>query len=217
VAVEVVRTLCGSVGLIAAVPLTTLLAATLAAPEAEAEAEGGPAGHGTGVPAGRVPYSPRRGLAPEAAASLFGHVLALHEPWLSHAAVGTGGLSGLETLPADARRAVVELKRLPAGAAGGPWYRRAMQAGTASLDLRDPGQLDLLRRYGPYSTDARVWVEDDPAPVIECTETLDGEPRVGYRLDPDELERLRVALGEAGLADITLVPRRTRARVGHGH
>jgi hypothetical protein len=64
-----------------------------------------------------------------------------------------------------------------AGAAGGGlWYRRAMQAGTASLDLRDPGQLDLLRRYGGYSTDARVWVEDDPAPVIECTETLDGEP-----------------------------------------
>jgi uncharacterized membrane protein len=220
VAVEVVRTLCGSVGLIAAVPLTTLLAATLAVPETEAEAEGGPTGHGTGVPAGpaagRVPYSPRRGLSPEAAASLFGHVLALHRPRLSHAAVGTGGLSGLETLPADARRAVSELKRLAAGA-GGPWYRRAMQAGTASLDLHDPGQLDLLRRYGPYSTDARVWVEDDPAAVIECTETLDGEPRVSYRLDPDELERLRAALGKAGLADVTLVPRRTRARVGHGH
>jgi uncharacterized membrane protein len=217
-AVEVVRTLCGSVGLVAAVPLTTLLAATLAAPEAEA---GGPAGHGTGVPAGpaagRVPYSPRRGLGPEAAASLFGHVLALHQPWLSHAAVGTGGLSGLDALPADARRAAVELKRLPTGAAGGPWYRRAMQAGTASLDLRDPGQLDLLRRYGPYSTDARVWVEDDPAPVIECTETLDGEPRLSYRLDPDELERLRLALEEAGLADVTLVPRRTRARAGNHH
>jgi hypothetical protein len=53
--------------------------------------------------------------------------------------------------------------------------------------------------------------------VIEGTETLDGEPRVGYRLDPDELERLRVALEQNGLADVTLVPRRTRARVGHGH
>jgi uncharacterized membrane protein len=217
-AVEVVRTLCGSVGLVAAVPLTTLLAAMLATPEAEAGAGGGAAGHGTGAPAGpagRVPYSPRRGLDPAAAASLFGHVLALHRPWLSHAAVGTGGLSGLEALPADVRRAAVELRRLPAGAGGGPWYRRAMQAGTASLDLRDPGQLDLLRRYGPYSTDTRVWVEDDPVPVIESTETLDGEPRVSYRLDPGELERLRGALEEAGLVDVSLVPRRTRARVGH--
>jgi uncharacterized membrane protein len=222
-AVEVVRTLCGSVGLIAAVPLTTLLAATLAVPEAEADggAAGGHAGHGTGVAAGptagRIPYSPRRGLAPGTAASLFGHVLALHQPRLSHAAVGIGGLSDLDALPPDVRRAAVELKRLAAGTGGGPWYRKAMHAGTASLDLHDPGQLELLRRYGPYSTDARVWVEGDPAPVIECSETLDGEPRVSYRLDPDELERLRAALEKAGLADVTLVPRRTRARVGHGH
>jgi hypothetical protein len=39
-----------------------------------------------------------------------------------------------------------------------------------------PGQLDLLRQFGPYSTDTRVWVEDDPEPVIESTESLDGNP-----------------------------------------
>ena len=58
-AVEVVRTLCGSIGLIAAVPLTTMLAAALAAPQAEAA--DAPAHHSPA--AARMPYSPRRGLA----------------------------------------------------------------------------------------------------------------------------------------------------------
>ena len=76
---------------------------------------------------------------------------------------------------------------------GGSWYRKAFTVGRAALDLHDPGQLDLLRRCGPFSTDARVWVEGDPVPVIESTETLDGAPRFTYRLDPVELERLRAA------------------------
>ena len=46
VAVEVVRTLCGSVGLIAAVPLTTLLAANLALEEPAAARGGHPGGSG---------------------------------------------------------------------------------------------------------------------------------------------------------------------------
>jgi uncharacterized membrane protein len=63
-AVEVVRTLCGSVGLIAAVPLTTLLAAALASPEADAanEPARGGTGEPVGPPPGRAAYSPRRGL-----------------------------------------------------------------------------------------------------------------------------------------------------------
>jgi hypothetical protein len=60
-----------------------------------------------------------------------------------------------------------------------------------------------------------VWVDDDPVPVVESRETLDGAPRVTYRLDPDELDRLRAALDRAGLADATLVPRRARTRAGH--
>jgi len=78
-----------------------------------------------------------------------------------------------------------------------------------------PGQLDLLRQFGPYSTDTRVWVEDDPEPVIESTESLDGQPRVTYRLEAGELDRLRHALEEAGLPENALVPRRSRVRVGH--
>ena len=81
---------------------------------------------------------------------------------------------------------------------GGSWYRKAFTVGRAALDLHDPGQLDLLRRCGPFSTDARVWVEGDPMPVIESTETLDGAPRFTYRLDLVELERLRAALDRAG-------------------
>jgi uncharacterized membrane protein len=215
-AVEVVRTLCGSVGLIAAVPLTTLLAAALTSPEIPASNERAHRGAGEPAPtAGRVPYSPGRGLAAGDAEVLFERVLALHQPKLSHAGVGTSGLP-LEALPTDARRAAIELKRLAATARGrgGSWYRKALTAGTASLDLHDPGQLDLLRRYGPFSTDARVWIENDPVPVIEITETLDGEPRVTLRLEPDELDRLRDALDQAGLAEATLVPRRSRARVG---
>jgi uncharacterized membrane protein len=218
-AVEVVRTLCGSVGLVAAVPLTTVLAAALAAPEAEAD--GRLAGHRTPAsgrpPAGRVPYSPRRGLAPDQSAGLFERALEFYRPWLSHATVGTRGWSALEELPADTRRATVELQRLAAttGRSGESWYRKALGAGTATLDLHDPEQLDLLRRCGPFSTDTRVWIEGDPAPAIESTETLDGTPRVTCRLDPEELERLRAALDQAGLADVTLVPRRSRAHAGH--
>ena len=145
------------------------------------------------------------------------HVLSLHEPRLSHASSGIGGALALDELPPDARRAALELKRMAAAArqAGGSWYRRALAAGTVSLDLRDPGQLDLLRRFGPYSTDARVWVEDDPEPVIESAESLDGQPRVSYRLEAGEFDRLRTALAAAGLVEATLVPRRSRVRVGH--
>jgi hypothetical protein len=136
---------------------------------------------------------------------------------LSHAAVGTNGWPPLDELPTDARQAVLEVQQLAAtsGDRGGSWYRKAFTVGRAALDLHDPGQLDLLRRCGPFSTDARVWVEGDPMPVIESTETLDGAPRFTYRLDPEELERLRAALDRAGLAGARLVPRRSRAQVGH--
>src|SRR6266508_1906762 len=147
VAVEVVRTLCGSVGLIAAVPLTT-------------------------------------------------------GDWL-----------GREALPDDARRATVELQRLAATRrSGGSWYRRALAAGSVRLDLREQGQLDLLRRFGPFSTDTRVWNDDHPDPVVETAEALDDLPRVTYRLAAWELDRLRALLADAGLSGAALVPRRSRAR-----
>jgi hypothetical protein len=217
-AVEVVRTLCGSVGLIAAVPLTTLLAAALA-PQGD-EAVDGRVDPGTGRsagPAARLLYSPARRLAPADSSLVFERVLALHEPHLTDATLDIRGSLPLDELPPDARRAALELKRMAATArdGGGSWYRRALAAGTVSLDLRDPGQLDLLRRFGPYSTDAQVWNEDDPEPVIESTESLDGQPRTIYRLEAGELDRLRTALREAGLSEATLVPRRSGVRVGH--
>jgi uncharacterized membrane protein len=215
VAVEVVRTLCGSVGLIAAVPLTTLLAAGLALEEAAAPPPAGAPGEG------RVGHSPARGLGVEDAQALFEQAVAVHGQGLSHATVGVaaGDWLGREALPPDARLAATELERLAATARrdGASWYRRALSAGTVRLDLRDPGQLDLLNRYGPFSTDTRVWVDGDPEPVIETADALDGLPRVTYRLTAGELDRLRALLAEAGLAGATLVPRRSRARPAHHH
>jgi hypothetical protein len=70
--------------------------------------------------------------------------------------------------------------------------------------------LELLRRYGSFTTGAKVWVHGDPLPVIETADSFDDLPRFTYRLDPAELEGLRAALAEAGLASSTLVPRRLR-------
>jgi uncharacterized membrane protein len=226
VAVEVVRTLCGSVGLIAAVPLTTVLAANLALEE-PAVGRGGPGdrrgGHpvdrgGPATPAGdgRVRYSPARGLDAASAGALFGQVLGLHGPALSEAVVGVapGDSVAVEALPEGARQAAGQLRRLAAAArreGTSSWYRRAREAGRVRLDPADPGQLELLRRFGAFSTDTRVWVEGDPEPVMETTDSFDGLPRVTYRLDAGELDHLRAALARGGLAGATLTPRRSRA------
>jgi uncharacterized membrane protein len=226
VAVEVVRTLCGSVGLIAAVPLTTVLAANLALEE-PAAGRGGPGdrrgGHpvdrgGPATPAGdgRVRYSPARGLDAASAGALFGQVLGLHGPALSEAVVGVapGDSVAVEALPEGARQAAGQLRRLAAAArreGTSSWYRRAREAGRVRLDPADPGQLELLRRFGAFSTDTRVWVEGDPEPVMETTDSFDGLPRVTYRLDAGELDHLRAALARGGLAGATLTPRRSRA------
>jgi uncharacterized membrane protein len=210
VAVEIVRTLCGSIGLIAAVPLTTLLAAALTG-------QGAQAGQSLTTDrhlAARGSYALRGRLTPEQDQWVFEAVLGLHAPRLSHAAVGVStGSSSPEELSVGASQAAVELRRLAATAArgNGSRYRRALAAGTAHLDLQDPGQLDLLCRYGPFSTDLRIWVEDDALPVVQATETLDGRPRVTYRLTPQELDRLQAGLQEAGLAGVGLAPRRARA------
>ena len=233
VAVEVVRTLCGSVGLIAAVPLTTVLAANLALEEPAAArgghpvTRGGPGDRRSGPPErrggpatpagdGRVRYSPARGLDAASAGALFGQVLGLHGPALSEAVVGVapGDSVAVEALPEGARQAAGQLRRLAAAArreGTSSWYRRAREAGTVRLDPADPDQLELLRRFGAFSTDTRVWVEGDPEPVVETTDSFDGLPRVTYRLDAGELDHLRAALARGGLAGATLTPRRSRA------
>ena len=118
-----------------------------------------------------------------------------------------------EELPADVSQAAVTLRRLAATASrgNGSRYRRALAAGIAHLDLQDPDQCNLRGRFGPFSTDLRVWVQDDPVPVVQATENLEGRARVTYRLTSEELDRLGANLQEAGLAHVSLAPRRARA------
>jgi hypothetical protein len=144
VAVEIVRTLCGSIGLIAAVPLTTPLAAALAGQAAET----GQSPTGERRPAGRVSFALRGRLTPEQDRQVFEAVRRLHAPRLSHAAVGVNSASlPPEELPAGASQAAVTLRQLAATASrgNGSRYRRALAASIAHLDLQDPDQLDLLR------------------------------------------------------------------------
>jgi uncharacterized membrane protein len=224
VAVEVVRALCGSVGLIAAVPLTTLLAALVAteapAPHPTAgrghpEVEpAGPAGTMATAPQGRSGWALARGLGQSEAAVVLDRVLAVHGPHLSHAVVDVdgGGWLATEELPAPARAAAARLNQLAADAhRGASWYQRARTRGLVRLDLGQPDQLDLLRRYGPFTTDLNVWVHGDPLPVIETADSFSEVPHFTYRLDAEELEHLRAALADAGLPSTTLVPRRIRA------
>ena len=207
-AVEVVRALCGSVGLIAAVPLTTLLAASLALEKPAAGPEA-PAPAGTG----RAPYSPARGMDPGDAAALFGRVLDLHGPALSSAVVGVvpGDSVDPGALPDSARQAGARLAAT-VRRDGGPSRRgRGLRPGVARVDPADPGQLDLLRRFGVFSSETRVWVEGDPDPVMQTADAFDGLPRATYRLTTGELERLLAELAATGPAGAVLVPRRSRA------
>jgi uncharacterized membrane protein len=224
VAVEVVRALCGSVGLIAAVPLTTMLAALVAteapAPHPTAarghrDAEpAGPADTMAAVPQGRSAWGLARGLGQDEAGVVLDRVLEVHGPRLSHAVVevDNGNWLAAEELPADVRTAAARLRRLAADAQqGASWYQRARTRGLVRLDLGQPDQLDLLRRYGPYTTHLQVWTHGDPLPVIETADSFSDLPRFTYRLDPAELKGVQAALAEAGLANTTLVPRRVRA------
>jgi uncharacterized membrane protein len=226
VAVEVVRALCGSVGLIAAVPLTTVLAALVAteeAPDFQLHASGDrdhqPRTTAASAEAtmtasqGRTGWGLARGLGREEAGLVLDRVLAVHGPHLSHAMVDVDSGSWLtaEELPAAARAAAGRLRQLAADAQrGASWYQRARTGGLVRLDLGHPEELDLLRRYGPFTTDARVWVHGDPLPVIEIADSFGDLPRFTYRLDPAELDRLQAALAQARLVSSTLVPRRLR-------
>jgi uncharacterized membrane protein len=226
VAVEIVRALCGSVGLIAAVPLTTVLAALVATEEpppdlahatAGAEHALKPTSASQAPPSttkSRSGWGLARGLNREEAGLVWDRVLAVHGPHLSHALVDvdSGGWLATEELPAQAKAAASQLRQLAADAQRGTsWFQRARTGGLVRLDLRHPKELELLLRYGPFTTDAKVWVHGDPNPVVETGDSFDDLPRFTYRLDQVELERVRASLAEAGLASSTFVPRRLRA------
>src|SRR5829696_3431543 len=226
VAVEVVRALCGSVGLIAAVPLTTVLAALVATEEApsghahatasgvptQAAEQAGPAD--TAATQGRSGWGLTRGLSQEQAGLVWDRVLAVHGPQLSHATVyvDSGGWLAAEELPADAKAAASRLRQLATDAQRGASRRqRGRTNGQVRLDLTQPEQLDLLRRYGPFTTDTRVWVHGDQAPVLETGDSFGDLPRFTYRLDQTELAHVQALLAEAGLAGSSFIPRRVRA------
>jgi hypothetical protein len=104
-------------------------------------------------------------------------VLAVHGPHLSHAMVDvdSGAWLAAEELPAEAKTAAARLRQLAADAQrAASWYQRARTGGLVRLDLGRPEELELLRRYGPFSTDARVWVYGDPTPVIDRTYAVTG-------------------------------------------
>jgi len=246
VAVEVVRTLCGSVGLIAAVPLTTLLAAMLVreeepaaaagrAPEAagvqpwpaavaEPEDTAGEAAEPPAPPwhAGRSAWTLASGLGRDEIGLAWSRALEQFGPALSHATVGvvgSGWLTNLDELPAAIQQAAAELERLAdAEPAATTWYRRRPGPDdTAHLDLRQPRHLELVRAYGPYSLDTAVYAQGDPDPVLQTgVDGTGGLPRVTLRLDEQEAERLAVALDQAGLRS-PLVPTRTQTRARRRH
>jgi hypothetical protein len=141
-------------------------------------------------------------------------VLAVHGSHLSHALVDvdSGAWLTAEELPAEVKRAASRLRQLATDAQrGASWYQRTRTRGLVSLDLGRPDELELLRCYGPFTTDARVWVHGDPLPVVETADSFGDLPRFTYRLDQVELEGVRAALAQAGLVSSTLVPRRLRA------
>ena len=179
--------------------------AAMTAPSADAAAAGRQ---------GRSGWALARGPGQEQAGLVWDRVLAVHGPHLSHAMVDvdSGSWLATEELPATARTAAARLRQLAADAhRGATWYQRARTGGLVRLDLGHPEELDLLRRYGPFTTDAKVWVDGDPLPVIETADSFGDLPRFTYRLDPAELQRVQATLAKAGLSNSTLIPRRARA------
>ena len=105
------------------------------------------------APQGRSGWALARGLGQDEAGLVLDRVPAIHGPHLSHAVVevDSGGWLATEELPAEVRTAAARLRRLAADAQrGASWYQRARTRGLVRLDLGQPDQLDLLRRYGPH-------------------------------------------------------------------
>jgi hypothetical protein len=104
--------------------------------------------------------------------------------------VDSGGWLATEDLPGSARTAAARLRQLDADAQrDASRFQRARTRGLVRLDLSHPEELDLLRHYGPFTTDTRVWVHGDPTPVIETADSLGDLLRFTYRLDPPSLNR----------------------------
>jgi uncharacterized membrane protein len=239
VAVEIVRSLCGSIGLIAAVPLTTLLAAALVRADGPALAaaatpershahghgaataapphDGDRVAHGEAAEAhGRASYHLAAPLGQEGTRALWFVALEQLGPALSHASVDAPDASwtaSLAGLPREVQQAAVEVARLVAvQAEAGRWHRRGDRGGSLRLDLREPTHLELLRRYGPFAPGTLVYARGLAEPVLSTVAGGEGPtPRVVLHVTADELERVRRALARLGINE-PLLPRRSRAR-----
>jgi YibE/F-like protein len=239
VAVEIVRSLCGSIGLIAAVPLTTLLASALVRSDgpalAEAAVADGPHAHAHGAAAAAPPrdadwaahdepaevqsrasYHLAANLGQEGARALWFVALQQLEPTLSYASVDAPDASWktrLAGLPRDVQQAAIEVARLvSAQGETGRWHRRGDRGGSLRLDLREPTHMELLRRYGSFAPGTAVYARGQAEPVLSTVADDGGPtPRVVLHLTIDELERVRQALTRLGINE-PLLPRRARAR-----
>jgi hypothetical protein len=150
------------------------------------------------------------------AMALFGRVLDLHGPALSSAVVGIvpGDSVDPGALPDSARQAAARLAVAVRRDGRPSRPGRGLRPGLARLDPADPAELELLQRFGAFSSETRVWVEGDPDPVVRTADVFDGLPRATYRLTTGELERLLADLAATGPAGAILVPRRSRASRG---
>ena len=197
VAVEIIRTLCGSVGLIAAVPLTTVLAALLAGDEPasdeparpqDAQAEpaleaardlGGEAAPVADRREGRLRYVAARELSGEGIRRLWVLALEVLRPSLSHATARPAGSSE-----------------------------------THRLDLlSQPQRLETLQRHGS-SAHTAVYVRGEPEPVLEVTlDQVEQRPRLTLRLSPDEFDQVALALRHWGLPISAVLPKSAEERL----
>src|SRR6266545_2417768 len=197
VAVEIIRTLCGSVGLIAAVPLTTVLAALLAGDEPasdeparpqDAQAEpaleaardlGGEAAPVRDRREGRLRYVAARELSGEGIRRLWVLALEVLRPSLSHASARPAGSSE-----------------------------------THRLDLlSQPQRLETLQRHGS-SAHTAVYLRGEPEPVLEVTlDQVEQRPRLTLRLSPDEFDQVALALRHWGLPISAVLPKSAEERL----
>lgn len=217
VAVEIVRTLCGSIGLIAAVPLTTLLAAALARGEPAGEEQpwwGEPAGEELAWDEAAWDEKPswaRDGEAdeprePPREAPLEAPREALREAprvrdRLVYVATSDLGGEGIRRLW------LLALATFGASLS----YATARSPGSSEahrLDLTKPQPLEALQRHGS-GADATVYVHADPEPVLEMRQDASGRrpPRLTLRLSPEEFQRIALGFRQWGLPISSIVPR----------
>ncbi len=217
VAVEIIRTLCGSVGLIAAVPLTTVLAALLAGdePAGDEPASDEPASDepASDEPASDEPARPQDAQAEpalEAARDLGGEAAPVadrREGRLRYVAareLSGEGIRRLWVLALEVLRpSLSHATARPAGSSE-----------THRLDLlSQPQRLETLQRHGS-SAHTAVYLRGEPEPVLEVTlDQVEQRPRLTLRLSPDEFDQVALALRHWGLPISAVLPKSAEERL----